>query len=299
MGDMMRTDTAPSPQTKYLKDYTPPDYKIGRVDLLFDIHPGTTTVTARTVFQRTNPAIKNLILDGQNLTLKSVSLDGTKLPKDRYTVDADTLVILDTPDSFTLEVVNDIAPEKNTALEGLYSSNNNYCTQCEPEGFRKITYYLDRPDVMTTFTTRIEADKKSCPVLLSNGNCLEKGDLQNGRHFAVWEDPFVKPCYLFALVAGDYEHIHDTFKTMTGRTVDLYIYVDKGNKDKTHHAMASLKASMKWDEEKYGREYDLNIFNIVAVNDFNMGAMENKSLNIFNSAVALAKPETATANTHA
>ena len=291
---MFRTENAPQP--KYLKDYKKPDFKIGSIHLTFDIRDGATTVRAKTVFERVNAAAKNLVLDGQNLGLKSVAMNGEALSSNRYVADADTLTISDVPDKFTLDIVTEIFPEKNTALEGLYSSSGNYCTQCEPEGFRKITYYLDRSDVMTKFTTRIEADKNKCPVLLSNGNCIEKGELGGGRHFAVWEDPFVKPCYLFALVAGSLAHVHDTFTTMSGRKVDLYIYVNKGNEDKCAHAMQSLKHAMEWDEEKYGREYDLDIFNIVAVNDFNFGAMENKSLNIFNAKLVLARPETATDN---
>ena len=290
---MSRTENAPQP--KYLKDYKKPDFKINSVYLTFDIRDGKTTVKAKTTFERTNPAAKNLVLDGQNLTLKSVAMNDEALSSNRYVTDDDTLTISDVPATFTLDVVTEICPEKNTALEGLYSSGGNYCTQCEPEGFRKITYYLDRSDVMTKFTTRIEADKKY-PVLLSNGNCIEKDDLGEGRHFSVWEDPFVKPSYLFALVAGDLGHIHDTFTTMSGKKVDLYIYVNHGNEDKCAHAMKALKDSMRWDEEKYGREYDLNIFNIVAVNDFNFGAMENKSLNIFNAKLVLAKAETATDN---
>ena len=289
---MFRTENAPQP--KYLKDYKKPDFKVSSVYLTFDIREGVTTVKTKTVFERTNKDAKNLVLDGQNLVLKSVAMNGEALSPNRYTADADTLTVSDVPDRFTLDTVTEICPEKNTALEGLYSSSGNYCTQCEPEGFRKITYYLDRSDVMTKFTTRIEADKKTCPVLLSNGNCIEKGELGSGRHFAVWEDPFVKPCYLFALVAGNLGHVHDTFTTMSGKKVDLYIYVNHGNEDKCAHAMQSLKNAMKWDEEKYGREYDLDIFNIVAVNDFNFGAMENKSLNIFNAKLVLAKAETAT-----
>jgi len=289
---MFRTENAP--QTKYLKDYQKPDFSIDNIHLTFDIRAGVTTVTAKTVFKRENPAATALVLDGQELALRSVSLDGEKLADNRFSTDDSHLTVLDVPDHFTLETVTEIKPEQNTALEGLYNSGGNYCTQCEPEGFRKITYYLDRSDVMTKFTTRIEADKAVCPVLLSNGNCTDKGDLGNGRHYAVWEDPFVKPSYLFALVAGNLAHIHDTFTTMSGRKVDLYIYVNHGNEDKCAHAMKALKDSMKWDEEKYGREYDLDIFNIVAVNDFNFGAMENKSLNIFNSKLVLAKPETAT-----
>jgi aminopeptidase N len=281
-------------QTKYLKDYQKPDFKVGHIYLSFDIRAGLTTVTTKTSFERVNTNAKDLSLDGQNLILKSVAMDGKTLLPAHYTVDENTLVLHNVADTFTLETVTEIFPEKNTALEGLYSSSGNYCTQCEPEGFRKITYYLDRSDVMTKFTTRIEADKKTCPVLLSNGNCIEKGDAGADRHFTVWEDPFVKPCYLFALVAGNLASVHDSFITMSGRVVELAIYVNHGNEDKCGHAMQSLKHAMKWDEEKYGREYDLNIFNIVAVNDFNFGAMENKSLNIFNSKLILAKPETAT-----
>ncbi len=291
---MFRTENAPQP--KYLKDYKKPDFKVSSVYLTFDIREGATTVKAKTTFERVNPAAKNLVLDGQNLVLKSVSMNGEALSSNRFVTDDDTLTISDVPDTFTLDIVTEIYPEKNTALEGLYKSSGNYCTQCEPEGFRKITYYPDRSDVMTKFTTRIEGDKKTSPILLSNGNCIEKGELPSGRHFAVWEDPFVKPCYLFALVAGDLAPVHDTFTTMSGKKVDLYIYVNKGNEDKCAHAMKALKDAMKWDEEKYGREYDLNIFNIVAVNDFNFGAMENKSLNIFNVKLILARPETATDN---
>ncbi len=290
---MSRTENAPQP--KYLKDYKKPDFRIDSVHLVFDIRDGATTVRAQTTFERVNKDARNLVLDGQELLLKSVAMNGDALSTNRYTADESTLTVSDVPDRFTLDIVTEIYPEKNTALEGLYNSGGNYCTQCEAEGFRKITYYPDRSDVMTKFTTRIEADKKTCPILLSNGNCIEKGDLGD-RHFAVWEDPFVKPCYLFALVAGKLGHIHDTFTTMSGKKVDLYIYVNAGNEDKCGHAMQSLKNAMKWDEEKYGREYDLNIFNIVAVNDFNFGAMENKSLNIFNAKLVLAKPETATDN---
>ncbi|TAL33779.1 MAG: aminopeptidase N, partial [Alphaproteobacteria bacterium] len=289
---MDRSENAP--QAKYLKDYKAPDFKIDDVHLTFDIHAGKTTVTATTTFHRVNKEARNLVLDGQQLVLKSVSMNGETLSTNRFTTDENSLTISDVPDRFALDIVTEIKPEENTALEGLYSSSGNYCTQCEPEGFRKITYFLDRSDVMTSFTTRIQADKKTCPVLLSNGNCVDKGDLPGGRHYAAWEDPHKKPCYLFALVAGNLTHLHDTFTTMHGKKVDLYIYVNPGNEDKCRHAMDSLKASMKWDEEKYGREYDLNIFNIVAVNDFNFGAMENKSLNIFNSKLILAKPETAT-----
>ncbi|MDD9899953.1 MAG: M1 family aminopeptidase, partial [Alphaproteobacteria bacterium] len=283
---------AKTPDVKYRKDYKKPDFAVDSVYLTFALFDGKTTVTAETTFRRTNSTANNLVLNGENMGLVSIARDGEALSDNQYTVNDDTLTVHNVPDTFTLKIVTEIKPEENTALEGLYKSSGNYCTQCEPEGFRKITYYLDRPDIMTTFTTRIEADKKSCPVLLSNGNCIDKGDLDGGRHYAVWEDPFKKPCYLFALVAGDLASVHDTFTTMSGRKVDLYIYVNHGNEDKCTHAMESLKHSMKWDEEKYGREYDLDIFNIVAVNDFNFGAMEKKSLNVFNAKLILAKPQT-------
>jgi aminopeptidase N len=288
----MRTENAPA--TKHLKDYKQPDFKIKDISLVFDIRDGKTVVKATTSFERVTKATANLTLDGQDLALTSLKLNGETLSPNRYTKDEHSLTISDVPDAFTLDVTTEIFPEKNTALEGLYRSSGTYCTQCEPEGFRKITYYLDRSDVMAKFTTRIEADRKVAPVLLSNGNRIEKGELPDGRHFAVWRDPFPKPCYLFALVAGELAHLHDTFTTRSGRKVDLYIYVNPGNEDKCRHAMDSLKNSMKWDEDNYGCEYDLDIFNIVAVSDFNFGAMENKSLNIFNSKLVLAKPETAT-----
>jgi aminopeptidase N len=288
----MRTENAP--QTKFLKDYKKPDFKIADVYLNVDIHPGKTTVTARTKFERLNTGAKTLTLDGQKMELLGIKMNGETLSSNRYQRDDASLTVHDVPEKFELEIVTSFAPENNTSLEGLYQSSGIYCTQCEPEGFRGITYFLDRSDVMTTYTTRIEADKKTCPILLSNGNKTDGGDLGNDRHFAVWHDPFVKPSYLFALVAGDLKHIHDTFTTASGKKVDLYIYVNPGNEDKCLHAMESLKTSMRWDEEKYGREYDLNVFHIVAVNDFNFGAMENKSLNIFNARLVLAKPETAT-----
>ncbi len=290
----MKTEHPPQP--KYLKDYKKPDFNIIDIYLTFDIHDGVTTVKTKTTIERINKEAKNLVLNGENLVLKSIAMNGEILSSDCIAIDQDSLTIINVNDMFTLEIITEIYPEKNTALEGLYKSGENYCTQCEPEGFRKITYYPDRSDFMTKFTTRIEADKKSCPVLLSNGNCVEKGELDEGRHFAVWEDPFVKPSYLFALVAGNLGCVSDNFTTINGRKVSLNIYVNPGNESKCAHAMKSLKHAMKWDEEKYGCEYDLDIFNIVAVNDFNFGAMENKSLNIFNARLVLAKPETATDN---
>jgi len=282
-----------APQPKYLKDYKAPEFKVNSLYLDFNLNEEVTTVKATIEFERLKNDAKNLVLAGEELQLKSVKINGQELSAESYTKDDISLTIKDVSDKFTLETMVEIHPETNTALEGLYKSSGNYCTQCEPEGFRKITYYLDRPDVMTKFTTRIEAEKKY-PILLSNGNCIDKGDLANDRHFAIWQDPFSKPSYLFALVAGDLAHIHDRFMTMNGKIVDLYIYVNHGNQDKCDHAMVSLKNAMRWDEKTYGREYDLNIFNIVAVDDFNFGAMENKSLNIFHSRLVLAKPETAT-----
>lgn len=284
----MRTDT---PKTIYLKDYKPYPYAVEHIGLVFDIYDDRTDVTATLKLSRKND--EPLYLNGEDLELVSIKKDGVEFTE--YTKDDKGLTIpAPAEKNFTLETVTRIYPEKNTRLEGLYKSGGNYCTQCEAEGFRRITYYPDRPDVLTKFTTRIEADKKNCPVLLSNGNKIEEGNLAEGRHYTVWEDPFPKPCYLFALVAGDLTHIHDTFTTKSGRKVDLYIYVRHGDESQCGHAMESLKKSMKWDEDVYGLEYDLNLFNIVAVSDFNMGAMENKSLNIFNTALVLAEQETAT-----
>ncbi len=282
----MRTDT---PKTVYLKDYTPPPYKVKHVDLRFEIFDGRTVVHAKTQYEKNTGGA--LFLNGEDLKLVSLKMDSADVKAD---ITDSGMTIQPDKDSFTLEVVTEIVPEKNTRLEGLYCSTGTYCTQCEAEGFRRITYYQDRPDVMATFTVRVEAAAQSCPVLLSNGNLTDKGALEGGRHFTVWDDPTPKSCYLFALVAGDLVHIHDTFKTMSGSNVDLYIYVRKGDETQCAHAMTSLIKSMKWDEEVYGREYQYNIFNIVAVSDFNMGAMENTSLNIFNTALVLAHPETAT-----
>ncbi len=285
----MRTDT---PQEICLKDYMPPAYKVAHTDLSFEIFDGKTIVTAKTQYTKNNDNEAPLFLEGEELKLISCKLDGKEVqPKI-----SDAGLTLPGPgkDIFTLEIVTEIVPEKNTALEGLYHSGSTYCTQCEAQGFRKITYYPDRPDVMATFKVTIEADKKQCPVLLSNGNLIDSGEASNGRHYTVWEDPTPKPCYLFALVAGDLERVEDTFTTLSGTLVDLHIYVKKGDEGQCDHAMRSLIKSMKWDEEVYGREYQYNIFNIVAVSDFNMGAMENTSLNIFNTALVLAQQETAT-----
>ncbi|HEY0900849.1 MAG TPA: aminopeptidase N, partial [Micavibrio sp.] len=290
----MRTDTATAPKTIYLKDYQPPRYLVESVQLTFQIFDEKTIVHSKIAFKKNHDGQEPLVLNGERLVLKSVAVDGA--PCGDYQVDDKFLTIACPGEAFTLETEVEIDPAGNTALEGLYMSGGNWCTQCEAEGFRKITYFPDRPDVMTIFTTRIEADINKCPVLLSNGNLIDEGALEGGRYFTVWHDPFPKPCYLFALVAGDLVYIQDHFKTMTGRNVDLRIYVRQGDENQCHYAMESLIKSMKWDEDVYGREYQLDRFNIVAVSDFNMGAMENTSLNIFNTALVLAHPETATDN---
>jgi aminopeptidase N len=283
----MRTDT---PKTIYLKDYQPYPFKVQSLDMNFDIHDGYTIVTATANYERLGAA-DELFLNGEDLELLSIEIDGAAVSD--YSVDDESLRIPVSADEFELKIQTKIYPEKNTRLEGLYNSGGNYCTQCEAEGFRRITYFPDRPDVLTVYTVRVEADE-AYPVLLSNGNKQDEGKVEGGRHFVTWYDPFPKPCYLFALVAGDLSHIHDCFTTASGREVDLYIYVRPGDEDQCGHAMESLKKSMTWDEETYGLEYELDMFNIVAVSDFNMGAMENTSLNIFNTALVLAQQETAT-----
>ncbi|MEZ5813461.1 MAG: aminopeptidase N [Alphaproteobacteria bacterium] len=282
-----------APKTIYLKDYQPYPYKVESLDLNFDIHEGYTIVTATSKFSAPDHCREDLYLNGEHLELMEIKLDGATV--EGFTKDDKGLTLPCThKKEFTLEIVTRIHPEDNTRLEGLYKSGDTYCTQCEAEGFRTITYYPDRPDVLTIFTVRIEASKAHYPVLLSNGNRLDHGDSGHGRHYAIWHDPFPKPCYLFALVAGDLNHIEDEFVTKSGRKVELYIYVRPGDEDQCGHAMESLKKSMKWDEDTYGLEYELDLFNIVAVSDFNMGAMENTSLNIFNTALVLAAQETAT-----
>lgn len=283
-----------TPKAINLKDYKPAGFTISDVHLTFDLHDTQTTVTAVSRVLKDGAHQNELFLNGELLTLVSVSIDGRKLEASEYELIDDNLTIKDVPSSFSLEIINTINPEANKALDGLYKSGAMFCTQNEPEGFRRITYFLDRPDVLAKYTTKIIADKTKYPVLLSNGNPIGQGDLEGGKHFSEWEDPFPKPSYLYALVAGDLGMIQDTFITKSKRTIDLRIYCDKGNEDKCHHAMESLKKSMKWDEERFGLEYDLDIYMIVAVDSFNMGAMENKGLNIFNSAYVLAKPETAT-----
>ena len=284
------------PRTTYLKDYRLPDYLIDSTDLHFELQPKATLVRSRLQVRR-NPAagegLPPLLLDGVDLELLSVAIDGQLLPAQRYTELAQGLSIQVDKPQFVLEIHNRINPEDNTSLEGLYLSNGMYCTQCEAEGFRKITFYPDRPDVMSRFTTTIVAPSQY-PVLLSNGNEVDRGTTEDGRRFVTWEDPFAKPAYLFALVAGELQCVEDSFVTASGRQVKLQIFTEAKNIGKCAHAMLSLKKAMRWDEEVYGREYDLDVFMIVAVDHFNMGAMENKGLNIFNSACVLASPETAT-----
>ncbi|HEY6530127.1 MAG TPA: aminopeptidase N [Cellvibrionaceae bacterium] len=280
--------------TTYLSDYQAPDFKIITTELNFNLQDEYTEVTAQLQIKRTNSSLAPLKLHGQQLNLISIALDGTPLSIGQYAVDDEFLTINELPDNFLLSTCVRIEPHKNTALEGLYRSRTMYCTQCEAEGFRKITYYLDRPDAMSSFATRIEADKTLYPVLLSNGNLIAQGELPQGRHFATWQDPFKKPAYLFALVAGDLSVVEDSFTTASGRDVALKIFVEAKDVDKCSHAMLSLKNAMRWDEQVYGREYDLDIFMIVAVDDFNMGAMENKGLNIFNTSCVLAHPATTT-----
>ena len=290
----MKTQT---PQTIYLKDYRPPQFLIDAVDLHIDLAEEWTTVKAKLNFRR-NPASsensETLVLNGHKMELMAVILDNVELTQDQYQVDESQLKINNVPEKFVLSTEVRIQPQNNTELEGLYKSSKLFCTQCESEGFRKITYFLDRPDVMSLYSTTISADPQLYPVMLSNGNLIDSGKLTNGRHWVKWKDPFPKPAYLFALVAGDLLHIEDSFRTSSGREVKLQIYVEAENIEFCDHAMRSLKESMRWDEERFGREYDLDLFMIVAVNDFNMGAMENKGLNIFNSKLILASQETAT-----
>jgi aminopeptidase N len=291
------TDAVTAAHEVRRSDYHVPDFHIDTVDLHFTLDPAATRVTARLAIRRNRAALNPqapLHLDGEALTLTALRLDGHVLPGSRHTLGPDSLVIHDAPDAFALEIETLISPETNTALTGLYTSGGNYYTQCEAEGFRRITYFPDRPDVMARFATTIVADKARTPVLLSNGNPSGAGDLPDGKHWAKWVDPHPKPAYLFALVAGDLIAVRDRFTTRSGRDVGLGIWVRAGDEDKCEHAMRSLKTSMKWDEDVFGLEYDLDVFNIAAVSDFNMGAMENKGLNVFNSKYVLARPDTAT-----
>jgi aminopeptidase N len=280
------------PQAKYRHDYRAPDYTISDIDLTFDLDAAKTLVTAISKVSRQGAADAALRLDGGELTLVSIHVNDQAW--ENYRLEESTLVLEQLPETFTLTIVNEISPATNTALEGLYQSGEALCTQCEAEGFRHITWYLDRPDVLARFTTKLIADKIKYPFLLSNGNRIAEGELENGRHWVQWQDPFPKPCYLFALVAGDFDVLRDSYKTRSGREVALELFVDRGNLDRASWAMISLKASMKWDETRFGLEYDLDIYMIVAVDFFNMGAMENKGLNVFNSKYVLARAETAT-----
>jgi aminopeptidase N len=295
----MRTDTGKqTQQSTRLADYRAPDWLVDSVSLRFDLAPAAAHVSARIAFRR-NPdraaeGPADLVLDGRQLVLASAAVDGTPVDPELSHEGLRVPASLLPQDRFTWDCETEIDPKANTALEGLYMSKGMYCTQCEAEGFRKITFYPDRPDVMAPFRVRIEADSKACPVLLSNGNPMASGDLPGGRHFAEWEDPHPKPAYLFALVAGDLVSHDGSFTTASGRQVALKVYVRPGDEEKCAYAMDALKRSMRWDEEAYGREYDLDLFMVVAVDDFNMGAMENKGLNIFNSKYVLASPETAT-----
>jgi aminopeptidase N len=286
------------PKTIYLKDYTPSPFTIDQIHLVVDIHESRTKVIS-TLKVMKRPELKgekiNLELSGENMKLLDIKLNEKTLPTESYQVSSDKLVVLNvSQDEFILETTVEIDPATNKALEGFYQSGSQFCTQCEPEGFRKITYFIDRPDVMAKYKTKMIGDKKKFPFLLSNGNKIGEGDLPEGRHWVEWEDPFRKPSYLFAMVAGDFDVAHDSFITMSGRKVALEVYVDKGNLHKTPHALLSLKKAMKWDEDTFGLEYDLDVYMIVAVDSFNMGAMENKGLNIFNSTYTLADETSAT-----
>jgi len=291
----MRTDTA---QIVRLEDYRPSDFLIECVELDVRLHPTATLVKA-TLTLRPNPEGRTdapLVLDGDEVNLKTVALDGRTLHAGEFEASPQSLVIAQPPrQPFTLTIETEINPTANTQLMGLYRSSGNYCTQCEAEGFRRITYFLDRPDVLSVYTTRIEAERDEAPVLLGNGNPVESGTIDGtSRHYAVWHDPHPKPSYLFALVGGRLGRVGKTFLTMSGRKVELAVYVEPGKEDRADYALDALERSMRWDEKVFGREYDLDVFNIVAVSDFNMGAMENKGLNIFNDKYVLASPETAT-----
>jgi aminopeptidase N len=288
----MRTDM---PQTIYRHDYTPPSYLVDTVELGFDLDPARTIVANRMTMRR-NPASlqRDIEMFGENLDLVALRMNGRKLGKRDYRIEGTVLRIPNAPDEVTLEIETLTAPDKNTTLSGLYVSNGNFFTQCEAEGFRNITYFPDRPDVMAKYTVMLRANKEQYPVLLSNGNLIEEGDLGDGRHYAKWEDPFKKPSYLFALVAARLVCQEEKFKLKDGREALLQVWVEEGNLDKTDYAMQSLKNSIRWDEERYGLELDLDRFMIVAVGDFNMGAMENKGLNIFNTKFVLANPRVAT-----
>ncbi|MEM0908243.1 MAG: M1 family aminopeptidase, partial [Pseudomonadota bacterium] len=287
----MRTETL---TTVRLDAYEPTPYGAPHTTLMVSLHPTATVVRNVTAYEPSKPDAGPLILSGDGLTLVGVELNGAPVPPDEYDATADSFTLKAPPQKrFELTLTTSIAPDENTELMGLYRSNGIYCTQCEAEGFRRITYAYDRPDVLTTYDVWIQSDGPQTPLLLSNGNLVASGE-SNGRAFAQWHDPFPKPTYLFALVAGSLGVVRDTFTTMSGRTVELAIYVEPGNEPRATFAMNALKRSMTWDEERFGREYDLDVFNIVAVSDFNMGAMENKGLNVFNDRYILADPAIAT-----
>ncbi|MEE9347902.1 MAG: aminopeptidase N, partial [Robiginitomaculum sp.] len=288
----MRTDSAPTPTL--LSAYKAPEFQIDTVYLDVALNPAKTRVRSTMHVRRTGSKSARLTLNGEDIALTSVAIDGVDLPRSAYGLSQTHLTLKNLPEKFTLEINSTCAPKDNSQLMGLYVSGGRFCTQCEAEGFRRFTFFLDRPDVLSVYTVRIEADKDSYPTLLANGNMIDSGDLPGRHHYAVWEDPFPKPCYLFALVAGQFDKIDDSFTTMSGRDIPLEIYVDPGDSSRAHYAMDALKRSMKWDEEAFGREYDLDRFMIVAVRDFNFGAMENKGLNIFNSALLLADAQSAT-----
>jgi aminopeptidase N len=286
-----------TPQEKYLADYTPSEFIIDHIFLHFDLHETRTIVKSILKIRRrtsTKKSLAPLVLDGVNLKLISIAIDATRLTEEDYAVDDKSLTVLRPKDEFTLETEVEINPQENKALSGLYLSGKVMCTQCESHGFRRITYFLDRPDVLTRFTTTITADKHRFPVLLANGNLVDSKEIDGDRNWVKWEDPTLKPCYLFALVAGNLESVEDTFITQSDRSVKLSVYVEPGKHQQATHAMSSLKEAMRWDEINYGREYELDVYMIVAVNDFNFGAMENKGLNIFNDKYILANQETAT-----
>jgi len=294
---MPPTATATEPRTTHLEDYRPPTYLADTVELLFELDEEHTLVTS-TVIYRLNPEAvgddRRLVLDGTDLDLVAVKLDGHELGDEDVVQDGRSLTLGPGEESFALQVITRLKPQENTTLEGLYRSGGTYCTQMEAQGFRRVTYYQDRPDVLAEYTCTVVADKQRFPTLLSNGNLVDAGDAEDGKHYTTWHDPHLKPCYLFALVAGDLACRESTFTTVSGREVQLKLFVDRGNEDRTAHAMESLERSMRWDEVAFGREYDLDVFMVVAVSDFNMGAMENKGLNLFNDQLVLARPETAT-----
>ena len=293
---MLENDLPPNtnPTTVYLKDYREPDFLVLSISIEFYLGAGSTVVKAKSKIQRQGTSDAPLVLDGEKMQLRSVSLNGDTLQESHYKLNAESLIIESVPDEFTLVIETEMEPHLNTELSGLYQSSGNFCTQCEAEGFRRITYFPDRPDVLSVYDVTITADKLTCPVLLSNGNLIDRGDNDDGTHWAHWHDPHPKPSYLFALVAGDLSSISGDFTTASGRSVELNIYTQAHNIDKCDHALQSLQKAMLWDEQTYGREYDLDLYNVVAVDDFNMGAMENKGLNIFNSKYVLADQHTAT-----